>query len=162
MMTASQIQDDNKRVLAALWRWLRRTASRVGAEMTRDDPAAESESGTRHRMGETGTVLRFPLRGEALLVRLAELLRKRVAELEPRAEETLLLTLSHQPLLCLTIDDSAYVEFQAASAEFNLVIDAPSGTRMILQTRDFDAVVRFVLQYILERLADNATLEAAS
>ena len=96
-----------------------------------------------------------------MLVRLADLLRRRVDELVPRCER-LSLTLSHHPMLRLSVDESAYVEFDARSSEFHLVIEAPSGTRMIIETTDFDAVVKFVLQYIVEKLSDDAVLEAAS
>ncbi|QUS42275.1 hypothetical protein RPMA_06025 [Tardiphaga alba] len=122
------------------------------------EPAAVAAVGAAQ---EQGVVLPFPLRGEALLVRLADLLRRRVDELVPRCER-LSLVLSHCPQLRLSIDDGAYVEFDASCAEFYLVIEAPSGTRMIIETTDFDAVVKFVLQYVVEKLSDDAGLEAAS
>lgn len=160
MQSASHIDDHTKGAFATLWAWLRRGASKVAAEPELQDTVVPSSTndGTAHG---PGIVLPFPLRGEALLVRLAELLRRRVAELVPQCER-LSLTLSHHPALRLSIDESAFIEFDAPSAEFNLVIEAPSGTRMIIQTTDFDAVVKFVLQYVVEKLSDDAVLEAAS
>lgn len=160
MQTASHIDDHTKGAFATLWAWLRRGASKVAAEPALQDTVALSSANDGTAQG-AGIVLPFPLRGEALLVRLAELLRRRVAELVPQCER-LSLTLSHHPALRLSIDESAFIEFDAPSAEFNLVIEAPSGTRMIIQTTDFDAVVKFVLQYVVEKLSDDAVLEAAS
>lgn len=160
MQTASHIDDHTKGTFATLWAWLRRGASKVAVEPALQDVTALSPDNAGVNR-EPGVVLAFPLRGEALLVRLAELLRRRVAELVPQCER-LSLTLSHHPALRLSIDESACIEFDAPSAEFNLVIEAPSGTRMIIQTTDFDAVVKFVLQYVVEKLSDDAVLEAAS
>jgi hypothetical protein len=159
MQSASHIDDHTKGAFATLWAWLRRGASNAAVEPVQQDTAALSPAGSL--VQEAGVVLPFPLRGEALLVRLTELLRRRVAELVPQYER-LSLTLSHHPALRLSIDESAFIEFDARSAEFNLVIEAPSGTRMIIQTTDFDAVVKFVLQYVVEKLSDDAVLEAAS
>lgn len=160
MQTVSHIDDHTRGVFATLWGWLRRGASRMIVEPALQDSGALSPANASLPQ-EQGIVLPFPLRGEALLVRLAELLRRRVGELVPRSERLSLL-LSHHPALRLSIDESAFVEFDAPTAEFNLVIEAPSGTRMIIQTTDFDAVVKFVLQYVVEKLSDDAVLEAAS
>lgn len=159
MQSASHIDDHTKGAFATLWAWLRRGASNAGVEPVQQDTVERSPA--VDPVQEAGIVLPFPLRGEALLVRLTELLRRRVAELVPQCER-LSLTLSHHPALRLSIDESAFIEFDAPSAEFNLVIEAPSGTRMIIQTTDFDAVVKFVLQYVVEKLSDDAVLEAAS
>jgi hypothetical protein len=161
MQTASHIDDHTKGAFATLWAWLRRAASGTAGEQAGQGDIAPLSPPDAGLCQESGIVLPFPLRGEALLVRLAELLRRRVAELVPQCER-LSLTLSQHPALRLSIDESAYVEFDAPSAEFNLVIEAPSGTRMIIQTTDFDAVVKFVLQYVVEKLSDDAVLEAAS
>jgi hypothetical protein len=161
MKTASHIDDHTKGAFATLWAWLRRGASRMAAGSAQQDVSAVLSPANVGLVHEPGIVLPFPLRGEALLVRLAELLRRRVEELVPRSER-LTLTLSHHPALRLSIDESAFVEFDTRSGEFNLVIEAPSGTRMIIQTTDFDAVVKFVLQYVVEKLSDDAVLEAAS
>ncbi len=161
MQTASHIDDHTKGAFATLWAWLRRAASGAANDEARQDNAAPLSPANVGLVQEPGIVLPFPLRGEALLVRLAELLRRRVAELVPQCER-LSLTLSHHPALRLSIDESAFIEFDAPSTEFNLVIEAPSGTRMIIQTTDFDAVVKFVLQYIVEKLSDDTVLEAAS
>jgi hypothetical protein len=161
MQTASHIDDHTKGAFATLWAWLRRAASRMPTRSASRHDAPLSSAAEVSVTEPSGVVLPFPLRGEALLVQLAELLRRRVEELVPNSER-LTLTLSHHPLLRLSIDESAYIEFDTARAEFNLVIEAPSGTRMIIQTADFDAVVKFVLQYIVEKMSDDAVLEAAS
>ncbi|WPO40269.1 hypothetical protein [Tardiphaga sp. 42S5] len=158
MHSASHIPDETKRAFATLWSWLRCGASKKELVQVDLPLCADSEPSLQQ---ESGTVLQFPLRGEALLVRLAELLRRRVAELVPQFD-CLSLTLSHRPLLRLSIDDNAYIEFDTHSTEFDLVIEAPSGTRMIIQTTDFDAVVKFVLQYVVEKLSDEIMLEAAA
>jgi hypothetical protein len=160
MQNDGHIDDHIKGAFATLWAWLRRGASKAAAEPALHETATLSAA-SGGSAPEPGIVLSFPLRGEALLVRLAELLRRRVAELVPQWER-LALTLSHHPALRLTLDQSAFIEFDAPSGEFNLVIEAPSGTRMIIQTTDFDAVVKFVLQYVVEKLSDDAVLEAAS
>lgn len=159
MQTASHIHDDTKRAFATLWSWLRRAAPKRGDEPMRgpEQPPAMAAPGIA---SETCTVLRFPLRGEALLVRLAELLRRRVERLAPKID-CLTLVLSHQPRLRLWIDDGAYVEFDAPSAEFHLMIETPSA-RMIIQTADFDAVVKFVMEYVVEKMSDATMLEVAS
>ncbi|WP_398479510.1 hypothetical protein [Tardiphaga sp.] len=160
IQTASHIDDHTKGAFATLWAWLRRGASAATVAPVPPDTAARAPAGI-DLVQQPGIVLSFPLRGEALLVRLTELLRRRVAELVPQCGR-LSLTLSHHPALRLSIDESAFIEFDASSAEFNLVIEAESGTRMIIQTTDFDAVVKFVLQYVVEKLSDDAVLEAAS
>jgi hypothetical protein len=159
MQRASHIDDHARGGFAALWTWLRRATSRIAHEPV--TAAREPIAAAPGNANGPAVLLQFPLRGEALLVRLAELLRRRVDELVPRCDR-LLLSLSHHPALRLSIDDDAYVQFDAHSAEFNLVIEAPGGTRMIIQSADFDAVVKFVLQYVVEKLSGDDLMEAAS
>jgi hypothetical protein len=118
-----------------------------------------------NQAAQTGILLRFPLRGEALLVKLAELLRRRIAN--PVASrwpecDPLLLTLSRCPGSRLSIDRCAYVEFDADRSAYHVAIEAAPDTTITLDTTDFDAVVNFVVQYIAERLSTAATLEVAS
>jgi hypothetical protein len=106
-------------------------------------------------------VLRFPIHGEALLVRLADLLRSRLADRSPE-HDPLLFTMSRGLRSRLSIDRMAYVEFHNDRAEFRVAIEASPQTKVILETADFDAVVDFVGQYISARLAELPALEVAS
>jgi hypothetical protein len=108
-----------------------------------------------------GVVLRFPIRGEALLVRLADLLRSRLADRSPE-HDPLMFTISRGLRSRLSVDRTAYVEFHNDRAEFRVAIEASPQTRVILETADFDAVVDFVGQYISARLAEFPALEVAS
>jgi hypothetical protein len=108
-----------------------------------------------------GVVLRFPIHGEALLVRLADLLRSRLADRGPK-HDPLLLMMSRGARSRLSIDRMAYVEFHNDRAEFRVAIEASPQTKVILETADFDAVVDFVGQYIAARLAERPALEVAS
>jgi hypothetical protein len=162
MNTAGHFHDNTSRAFRTLWSWLRRMAthvpSRVDNEKTR---TLEATAPVKAKPLVAGKLLPFPIRGEALLVKLAQQLRRRVDELAPTSSR-LSLTLTHQPYLRLLIDGDSYVEFDTTSSQFELVMEAPGGTRLILQTLDFDAVVKFVLQYVSERLADDVRLEVAS
>jgi hypothetical protein len=110
---------------------------------------------------ESAVVLNFPIYGEALLVRLAERLRSRVAERDA-ARDPLLLTISRCPGSRLEIDSDAFVEFHADCSTYQLVIAASPDATVTVETTDFDTVMQFVAQYVMERLAAPATLEAAS
>jgi hypothetical protein len=109
----------------------------------------------------SGVLLPFPVHGEALLVKLAEVLRNRIAD---RALEwdPLLLQMSRCPQSRLSIDHRAYIEFDQDRCEYRAVIEASQETKVILETVDFDALVDFVLPYIAARLSRPAALEAAS
>jgi hypothetical protein len=106
-------------------------------------------------------VLQFPIHGEALLVRLADLLRSRLADRGPE-HDLLLFMMSRGVRSRLSIDRMAYVEFHNDRAEFRVAIEAAPQTKIILETADFDAVVDFVGQYISARLAELPALEVAS
>jgi hypothetical protein len=110
---------------------------------------------------EEAAVLQFPIRGEALLARLADLLRDRLpcGEASP---DPFLLTLSRGPRPRLSIDRAAYVEFHAEWASFHLIIDAAPDARVTLETTDFDTVEKFVAQYLADRCRDRGQFEAAS
>jgi hypothetical protein len=108
-----------------------------------------------------GVVLPFPIHGEALLVKLADVLRARIAD---RCSESdpLLLVMSRHPRSRLSIDRRAYIEFYQNRSEYRAVIEVSHETKVILETADFDALVDFVLQYLVGRLAKPAALEAMS
>jgi hypothetical protein len=158
MNTAGQI-NDTKSAFRTLWSWLRRAGTDSAPESA--SRAAAIEVAAAAKRPEPGVVLPFPIRGEALLVKLAELLRRRISELDAQPDG-LTLSLSHCPNLRLWLDEDAYVEFDKHTSEYDLVIEAPSGTRLIIQTSDFDALVTFVLQYVMERISDHAPIEVAS
>ena len=117
---------------------------------------------TRHSHGlPGGMLLQFPVRGEALLVRLADLLRTRIEVRGPDADPLILL-ISRCPGSRLSIDRSAYVEFLADRCVYCVAIEAQPDTRVTMETTDFDTVVNFVVQYVSSRLSEKVLLEAAS
>jgi len=174
------IDDNTQNGVWKLWSWLRGAASPIapdtaegrpclppwpGVDIARREAIGELRPGMaplgRAAAGTTAVVLRFPLRGEALLVKLAELLRSRIAGRGPE-RDPLLLTISRCPGSRLSIDRRAYIAFDADRSAYQVAIEAAPDTTITLDTTDFDAVVDFVVQYIAERLSVPATLEAAS
>ncbi len=174
-------RNDIRRDIGALWRRLRaawstgrdigaRSATPVGALLPSPPDSARRLAGRGLRAGEDiaaqgGVLLQFPLRGEALLVKLAHLLRLRIAgRTNGRVADgnPLLLTLSPGPWLRLSIDRCAYVEFDAGRSAYHVAIEAAPDTTISLDTTDFDSVVNFVGQYVADRISAPATLEAAS
>jgi hypothetical protein len=115
----------------------------------------------RARSEESAVVLPFPIHGEALLVRLADLLRNRFFNLGP-AHDPFLFALSRRPGSRLTIDCKSFVEFVPSRSEFRFEIVVPPNTNINLTTPDFDALVEFVVQYVAARLAETRSLEVAS
>jgi hypothetical protein len=109
----------------------------------------------------SGILLPFPIHGEALLVKLAEVLRNRVADRVLECDP-LLLQMSRCPQSRLSVDRRAYIEFHEERCEYRAVIEASEETKVILETADFDVLVDFVLPYVVARLAEPAALEAAS
>jgi len=110
---------------------------------------------------QNGVLLPFPIRGEALLVRLADVLRDSLMCNAPGAGP-FLLTLSRLPQSRLSIDGAAYVEFRSETATFQLTVETAPDSRMTLETGDFDTLVKFVVQYIDEKRRDPQQLEVAS
>jgi hypothetical protein len=106
-------------------------------------------------------LLPFPVRGEALLARLAELLRNRIADRRLERDPEFL-RISRCPGYRLSIDESGYVEFLADRFVFCVAIEGQPGTRVTVETTDFDTVVTFVVQYVAARVSENVSLEAAS
>jgi hypothetical protein len=126
-------------------------------------PRAVSQVGGIERTAPSGVILQFPLHGEALLVKLADTLRSRIA-INPTGcateRDRLSLTMSRCPGSRLSIDACANVEFDAGLSVYRMTIEAAPDTTVTLKTSDFDTLVNFVMQYIVERLP--APLEAAS
>jgi hypothetical protein len=129
-----------------------------GASVPRDvqpSDAAQLDHAT------TATLLPFPIHGEALLVKLAELLRNRVTQLAASGSP-FNLTISRAARSRLLIDDSSYVEFHPRCSAYHVVVEAAPATTVTIVTTDFDTLVQFVVQYVEGRLAEHAALEVAS
>ncbi len=106
-------------------------------------------------------LLPFPIRGEALLVKLAELLRARIATVA-LSPNVFLLTMSRAPRSCLAIDHASYIAFDAERAAFHVVLEARPDTTITLDTTNFDTLVQFVVEYVNGRISEFRTLEVAS
>ncbi|MBB4362414.1 hypothetical protein GGD65_003447 [Bradyrhizobium sp. CIR18] len=119
------------------------------------------QAGVGRSAPDTGTVLHFPIRGEALLVKLADLLRKQVASRAPE-RDPLLLAMSRCPGSRLSIDRVAYVDFLPDQSTYHVVIEAAPDATITLDTTDFDTVVNFVVQYVTGRNSEPVALEAVS
>jgi hypothetical protein len=122
-------------------------------------PAAPSV-GHDHAVPD-GILLQFPVRGEALLVRLADLLRSRITNCKLE-RDPLFLKISRSPEYRLSIDGSGYVEYRADRCAYCVAIEPQADTRVTMETTDFDTVVKFVVQYVAGRLSEQVLLEAAS
>jgi hypothetical protein len=127
----------------------------------KSEPRAVAPAARYDHASQSGVLLQFPVRGEALLVRLADLLRSRIADRTLECDPLFLL-ISRCPGSRLSIDRSAYVEFLADRSVYYVAIEAQPDTRVTIETADFDTVVRFVVQYVAQRLSEKIVLEAAS
>jgi hypothetical protein len=121
--------------------------------------AAPIEPRTREKA--LGAVLPFPVHGEALLVKLAEMLRRHVEGRE-LDHNPLSLTITRWPRARLSIDGTAYVDYLSELSTYHAAIEAAPDTEVILKTTDFDALANFVLQYVNDRLLDRPMAEATS
>jgi hypothetical protein len=108
----------------------------------------------------SGLILPFPIHGEALLVKVGDVLRSRCADSATAWKP--LLQMSRCPRSRLSIDRDAYIEFHQDRGEYRAVFEASQATRVILETADFDDLVDFILRYVTGRMAEPAALEAAS
>ncbi len=105
-------------------------------------------------------ILPFPIHSEALLVKLADVLRSRIADRSPE-RNPLLLLISRGPASRLWIDRTAHVEFRGDRSTYHFAVEADLETTVTLETTDFDTLVRFVLEYVAGRLSEPTALEAA-
>lgn len=174
MGTAMDMRDVARRGLGRLRSWLHDASWKVGrcANENQASPAeaadrpevdlwpAEPPVGHDHAVAD-GILLQFPVRGEALLVRLADLLRSRIAD-RKLACDPLFLRISRCPGYRLSIDGSGYVEYLADRGTYCVAIEPQPDTRVTMETTDFDTVVKFVVQYVAARLSEQVLLEAAS
>jgi hypothetical protein len=108
-----------------------------------------------------GQLVAFPVRSDALLVKLAELLRSRIAACSPR-HDPFLLALSREPWSRLHIDQASYVEVEPGRAVYRLNVELAPVTVLIIETTDFDQIVRFVVEYVNDRLADASAMSSAT
>ena len=177
MGTAMDMRDAAKNGIRKLWSWLHDASWTIGrcanenqvylADVAAWPAVAKNELQPaspvvrQDHAAESGILLQFPVRGEALLVRLADLLRSRIAD-RRLERDPLLLRISRCPGSRLSIDRSAYVEFLADRCMYCVAIEAQPDTRVTVETTDFDTVVNFVVQYVAERLSEKVFLEAAS
>ena len=152
----------------ALGAWLRKAfapSGDVADAAALATPAAQAGDAVAVVQGgraeQSAVVLPFPTHGEALLVRLAQLLRECVADRGP-VQEPFLLTMSRRRPSRLTIDYRSSVEFVASQAEFRFEVDASPNTNIVIRTSDFDALVEFIAEYVSARLVEPPSLEAAS
>lgn len=108
-------------------------------------------------------VLEFPVRGEALLVTLAHVLRERFGEQGPDCDPSLF-TISRGAACRLTIGRGAYVEFHRnkSRAPFLVAVEVEPDTTVSVHTPDFSTVARMVVHYVRHERRDAAKLEAAS
>jgi hypothetical protein len=153
---------DDKTKITRLWSRLRAMPApiaRTPEARALEDCQGESIAPLRPDAARGAVVLPFPLRGEALLVKLADRLRSRFTETELE-RDLLLLTISRCPDSRLSIDHDAYVEFHADAAMYHVAIEAVPDTRIMLDTTDFDTVVNFVAHYLAGRLPMSASLGA--
>ena len=182
MGTAMDMRDAAKKGLGRLRSWLHDASWTIGrsanenqvyenqvylAEMAAWPTAVKNElrpaspAVRPDHTAPSGILLQFPVRGEALLVRLADLLRSRIADRRLESDP-LLLRISRCPGSRLSIDRTAYVEFLADRCMYCVAIEAQPDTRVTVETTDFDTVVKFVVQYVAERLSEKVLLEVAS
>jgi hypothetical protein len=107
-----------------------------------------------------GQVLAFPVRGEALLVTLAGMLRSRIAQ-NPR-HDLFDLAVVHEPSPHLRPDRASYVEFEPERAVYRLSVALCPTTALTIETEDFDQIVAFVVEYVNDRLAEFAAVGGPS
>jgi hypothetical protein len=114
-------------------------------------------------MGATlgGRVLPFPIHGEALLVKLADLLRRRIAE-HGIDQHLFPLTLSRAPLSRLRIDRTSFIEFEPLEGRYRMVAELAPSTELTLRTTDFDNLVKLVAEYVNSKIASETALDIAS
>jgi hypothetical protein len=142
------------------------TASAARSPVVATSRPAPDEAGAAPAQAEVrspgrGVLLPFPIRGEALLVKLAGALQNRV-EKHGSDRDPLLLTMSRCPRSRLSIDRAAYVEFYDERSEYSVVVESSTGTRVIVETADFDAAVEFIAQYVAARFVAGAAFGVAS
>ncbi len=152
------LSDVRQRVKGLAQRWLMPTPLRTAAGLLRDKeelprPVKESEA--------AAMVLPFPIRGEALLVKLASHLRA-VVEKDGLRPSPFLLAITHVPHARLLIDEMVHAEFDVARGEYRIQVLVTPDTRVTAETSDFDVVVDFIAQYMRERLLEASALEVAS
>ncbi len=146
-------------LLLRLRAWFTSAHVAGGERSSGHDHAALKAAGNNTIPG--AILLPFPIRGEALLVKLAELLRRRVAD---RAgwHNPFVLNIARGPRSRLILDGASYIEFNPARSTYHMEVGVSVDTTITLETIDFDTLVQFVVQYIDGRLSEATALEIAS
>ena len=129
-----------------------------GAYGVPEDPRANEATGK----ALVAQVLPFPIRGEALLVRLADLLRSRFGGGE-YAGNPPPFEITRTPRSRLIIDRAAYVEIlDECGPIFLVAIEAAPDTTVSVETADLDVVVGFIMHYVGDKLDDPVRFEVVS
>jgi len=132
-----------------------------GARSIGEVSAYAADTSVCHAKPREAAVLRFPIRGEALLVKLADLLRARLATVA-LSSNPFLVTMSRAPRSRLLIDTVSSIEFDPGRSAFHVVLQASPETTLTLDTTDFDSLVQFVVEYVNGRISECRALEVAS
>ncbi|MBB4198982.1 hypothetical protein CCR94_08125 [Rhodoblastus sphagnicola] len=111
------------------------------------------------RAAETAALLRFPIRGEALLVGLAKCLRMRIAAMGIPGD-LVVLEIERGDRSCLRIDDASYIAFDPREAVYDLILHFAEDTTMRIETASVDVLMQFVVQYLEAKQADLTSGEA--
>jgi hypothetical protein len=147
-----------QRLKVAAQNWLMLTDTSVVANL----PWRKTEpSRVVKGSGATATLLPFPIRGEALLVKLATQL-KGIVEKDQLRRSPFLFAMTHAPHARLLIDEMAHAEFDVVRGEYRIQVLVTPDTRVTAETTDFDVMVDFIAQYMRERLVETSALEVAS
>lgn len=172
-----QLPHDVQPQRRTLWSWLRdmvasfdheHVRAEASSHVTKSNGSANAGAHSReevHRADADGdarsAILPFPIHSEALLVKLAEVLRSRIEDRGPK-RNPLMLMMSRYPAARLWIDRTAYVEIRGGQSAYHLAIEAAPDTVVSMETTDFDTLVSFVMQYVAGRLSESTALGAAS
>lgn len=108
------------------------------------------------------TVIRLPTSRRQLLNQLARDMRMRLEDVAASGADPLLLVVASGPHQRLQIDSSSYIEVLEEPAPYRVVLGDEFGTRIMLETGDFDLAHHFILQYLLLTRDDVSPVEGAS
>src|ERR1700761_6472400 len=131
--------------------WFEPRRKYLDVSRSADCGAVEPTSSEAVHEAASAQLLPFPVKAGALLASLASVLRGRCERTGPDGYP-LLLTISHEPRLRLTVDPAAYVEIQnERGPTFLVVIEVSRDTTLSIETSDLEIAVRFLAHYIGEK-----------
>lgn len=137
----------------------------IGPACVRNEVSRSNDKFPTPRDGDcdesSAEVLQFPVHGQAVIVELANRLRRRLHG-QGASEGQLLLTLSPSPDIRLRLDASTYVEFVPASAKYRLAVQMAPDSSLVLETTQLDTVAEFAIQYVDGALAAQQAFGRAS